>query len=66
LELWYLRPGHKIRTRDGAEAEVLSETEAGHEEQQRDEGDPDRLYRRAGEGLPPGRLGIPEAVRQPR
>src|SRR5215203_7454570 len=29
MELWYLKPGHKIRTRDGAEAEVLSETEDG-------------------------------------
>lgn len=29
MDLWYLRPGHKIRTRDGAEAEVLSETEDG-------------------------------------
>jgi hypothetical protein len=29
MELWYLRPGHKVRTRDGAEAEVLSETEDG-------------------------------------
>ena len=27
MDLWYLKPGHKIRTRDGAEAEVLSETE---------------------------------------
>lgn len=29
MELWYLKPGHKIRTRDGAEAEVLAETEDG-------------------------------------
>lgn len=29
MELWYLRPGHKIRTRDGTEAEVLSETDDG-------------------------------------
>jgi hypothetical protein len=29
MDLWYLKPGHKIRTRDGAEAEVLSETEDG-------------------------------------
>src|SRR5215203_5567794 len=29
MELWYLKPGHKIRVRDGAEAEVLSETEDG-------------------------------------
>ncbi len=26
---YYLRPGHKIRMRDGAEAEVLSQTEDG-------------------------------------
>lgn len=29
MELHYLRPGHKIKMRDGAEAEVLSETEDG-------------------------------------
>ena len=29
IDLWYLKPGHKIRTRDGTEAEVLSETEDG-------------------------------------
>jgi hypothetical protein len=29
MDLWYLKPGHKIRTRDGAEAEILSETEDG-------------------------------------
>ncbi len=29
MDLWVLKPGHKIRTRDGAEAEVLSETEDG-------------------------------------
>ncbi len=29
MDLWYLKPGHKIRTRDGAVAEVLSETEDG-------------------------------------
>lgn len=29
MNLWYLKPGHKIRTRDGAEAEVVSETEDG-------------------------------------
>ena len=29
MDLWYLKPGHKIRMRDGAEAEVLSETEDG-------------------------------------
>ena len=29
MDLWLLKPGHKIRTRDGAEAEVLSETEDG-------------------------------------
>ncbi len=29
MELHYLRPGHKIRMHDGAEAEVLSETEDG-------------------------------------
>jgi hypothetical protein len=29
MELWYLRPGHRIKMRDGAEAEVLSETEDG-------------------------------------
>ena len=29
VELYYLKPGHKIRMRDGAEAEVLSETEDG-------------------------------------
>ncbi len=27
MELHYLRPGHKIRMRDGGEAEVLAETE---------------------------------------
>jgi len=29
MDLWHLKRGHKIRTRDGAEAEVLSETEDG-------------------------------------
>lgn len=29
MDLWLLKPGHKIRTRDGAEAKVLSETEDG-------------------------------------
>ena len=29
MHLWYLKPGHKISTRDGAEAEILSETEDG-------------------------------------
>src|SRR5215210_5953025 len=29
MDMWLLKPGHKIRTRDGAEAEVLSETEDG-------------------------------------
>src|SRR5215211_3615674 len=29
MDLWLLKPGHKIRTRDGAEAEVLSVTEDG-------------------------------------
>lgn len=29
MDLWLLRPGHRIRTRDGAEAEVLAETEDG-------------------------------------
>jgi len=29
MDLWLLRPGHKIRTRDGTEAEVLAETEDG-------------------------------------
>ena len=29
MNLWLLKPGHKIRTRDGAEAEILSETEDG-------------------------------------
>ena len=29
MDRWVLRPGHKVRTRDGAEAEVLSETEDG-------------------------------------
>jgi hypothetical protein len=29
MDLWMLRPGHKIRVRDGGEAEVLSETEDG-------------------------------------
>lgn len=29
MDLWILKPGHKIRTRDGAEAEVLSETHDG-------------------------------------
>jgi len=29
MDLWLLKPGHKIKTRDGAEAEVLSETEDG-------------------------------------
>ncbi len=29
MDLWLLKPGHKIRTVDGSEAEVLSETEDG-------------------------------------
>ncbi len=29
VDLWQLKPGYKIRTRNGAEAEVLSETEDG-------------------------------------
>jgi hypothetical protein len=29
MNLWLLKPGHRIRTLDGAEAEVLSETEDG-------------------------------------
>lgn len=29
MDLWLLKPGHKIKTRDGVEAEVLSETEDG-------------------------------------
>ena len=29
MNLWMLKPGHKIRTHDGAEAEVLAETEDG-------------------------------------
>ena len=29
VDLWQLKPGHKIRTQNGAEAEVLSETEDG-------------------------------------
>lgn len=29
MNLWLLKPGHRIRTRDGAEAEVLSGTEDG-------------------------------------
>jgi hypothetical protein len=29
MDLWLLKRGHKIRTRDGAEAEVLAETEDG-------------------------------------
>ena len=29
MNLWLLKPGHKVRTRGGAEAEVLSETEDG-------------------------------------
>jgi hypothetical protein len=29
MDLWYLKPRHKIKMRDGAEAEVLSETEDG-------------------------------------
>jgi hypothetical protein len=29
MNLWLLRPGHKVRTRNGAEAEVLAETEDG-------------------------------------
>ena len=29
MDLWMLKPGHKIRTRDGDEAEVLSETQDG-------------------------------------
>ena len=29
LDLWLLKPGHKIRTSDGSEAEVLSATEDG-------------------------------------
>ena len=29
MDLWLLRPGHKVRTQGGAEAEVLSETQDG-------------------------------------
>ncbi len=29
MNLWLLKPRHKIRTRDGAEAEVLAETQDG-------------------------------------
>lgn len=29
MNLWLLKPGHRIRTHDGAEAEVLAETEDG-------------------------------------
>jgi hypothetical protein len=29
MDLWYLKPGHKVKMRDGAEAEVLAETEDG-------------------------------------
>lgn len=29
VDLWRLQLGHKIRTRDGAEAEILFETEDG-------------------------------------
>lgn len=29
MDLWLLRPGHKVRMREGTEAEVLSETEDG-------------------------------------
>jgi hypothetical protein len=29
MNLWLLKPGHKIKTNDGAEAEVLAETEDG-------------------------------------
>jgi hypothetical protein len=29
MDLWILKPGHKIKTREGAEAEILSETEDG-------------------------------------
>jgi hypothetical protein len=29
VNLWYPKPGHKIRTRDGAETEVLAETQDG-------------------------------------
>lgn len=29
MDLWMLKPGHKVRTRDGAEAEVLYETDDG-------------------------------------
>ena len=29
MDLWLLKPGHKIRTVGGPEAEVLSETEDG-------------------------------------
>ena len=29
MDLWLLKPGHKIRTRDGSEAEVLTETQDG-------------------------------------
>jgi hypothetical protein len=29
LDLWYLKPGHTVRMRDGSEAEILSETEDG-------------------------------------
>ena len=29
MDLWLLKPGHKIRTRGGSEAEVLAQTEDG-------------------------------------
>jgi hypothetical protein len=29
MDLWTLKPGHKVMTRGGAQAEVLSETEDG-------------------------------------
>lgn len=29
MNLWMLKPGHRVRTRGGAEAEVLAETEDG-------------------------------------
>ncbi len=30
MDPWLLKPGHKVRARDGAEPEVLSEIEDGY------------------------------------
>jgi hypothetical protein len=30
MDLWLLRPGHKVRTLEGMEAEILSGTEGGN------------------------------------